>query len=69
MCCLHLCPPTLAMHDLISPAQVSPWARIIVTRCFALVPTIAVALLMDPASTELDKLNQVWEVGWVACGL
>eukprot|EP00200_Dunaliella_tertiolecta_P001465 CAMPEP_0202349806 /NCGR_PEP_ID=MMETSP1126-20121109/7141_1 /ASSEMBLY_ACC=CAM_ASM_000457 /TAXON_ID=3047 /ORGANISM="Dunaliella tertiolecta, Strain CCMP1320" /LENGTH=524 /DNA_ID=CAMNT_0048941671 /DNA_START=172 /DNA_END=1746 /DNA_ORIENTATION=- len=38
--------------------KVSPWARIVVTRAVALVPTMAVALAMDPASTQLDKLNQ-----------
>ncbi|GFH18986.1 uncharacterized protein HaLaN_15871 [Haematococcus lacustris] len=38
--------------------KVSAWQRIIVTRSVALVPTMAVALMMDPDSTQLDRLNQ-----------
>lgn len=34
-------------------------ARILVTRSVALVPTLAVALLMTPDSTQLDRMNQV----------
>jgi NRAMP (natural resistance-associated macrophage protein)-like metal ion transporter len=39
--------------------KVSPIARILVTRSVALVPTLAVALWMQPGSTQLDRLNQV----------
>lgn len=38
--------------------QVSPIVRIMVTRSVALVPTLAVALMMQPGSTQLDRLNQ-----------
>ncbi len=39
-------------------AQVSPWARIAITRAFAIMPTLAVALLYREHNTELDQLNQ-----------
>ena len=38
--------------------RVKKWVRVVITRCFAIVPTVIVALMFDQSDNQLDRLNE-----------